>query len=262
MYRFLNGIVGTTVALVSVVGALPQQSGKQECGPSGESQKAQTPPYQRSYARVAVSLRDPPTFADGNTPVGWTEPPTGWIFKPWNQVLTSNSQAAQLRNFQWDPTPVTSSDPNGPINDLSSFQIPGNDKVYTSYGVASPNATYVAVLDYRGTGILENATSQYSWLGWGCDANGVDYYVSYSTPSEASGTPAGIDVMSLADTGLDNATQTQLVDLMKQSASEEVRKIADTFVANIQDGGRRNLGRITECDDECKSNKGLIGIIG
>jgi len=157
---------------------------------------------------------------------------------------------------------VSPYDLNGPINDLSSFQIPGNDTVYTSYGVATPNNIYVAVLEYRGTGILENATSEYSWLGWGCDGNGNDYYVSYSTAAEASGTPAGIDVMSVVDTGLDGATKEKVVDVLKQSASETIRNIAGKFVTNIQDGGRRSLGRITECDDECKTNKDLIGIVG
>lgn len=211
---------------------------------------------------LAVSLRDPPTFLNGTTPPGWTAPPTGWIFKPWNQVITSNTQVAQLRNFQWDPTPVDPSQPDGALNDLSSFQIPGNDTVYTSYGVATPNPKYVAVLEYRGTGILENATSEYSWLGWGCDANRNEYYVSYSTASEASGTPAGIDVMSIVDTGLDNQTRGAIIASLKNSTSEEVRKIADTFVPNIQDGGRRDLGRINTCDDKCKTNENLIGVIG
>ncbi|KAF2439704.1 hypothetical protein P171DRAFT_369236, partial [Karstenula rhodostoma CBS 690.94] len=209
-----------------------------------------------------VKIRDPPTFSDAKPNPSWKPPPTGWIFKPWYQVLTSNTQVSQLRNFQWDPTPVTSSNPNGPINDLSSFQIPGNNTVFTSYGVATPNPNYVAVYDYRGTGILQNATSQYSWLGWGCDGFGNSYYVSYSTAAEASGTPAGIDFMSLFDSGLDEATKNKVVEVLKQSKSEEIRKIAETFIPNVQDGGRRGKRRIRECNDECKTNKNLVGVIG
>lgn len=103
--------------------------------------------------------------------------------------MTSNAQSQQLRNFQWDPSPVDESDPEGPINDLSSFQLIGKDKVYASYGVATPNDTYPAYLNYIGTGLLENATSDYSWLGWGCDLNGNDYYVSYSSAADASKRP-------------------------------------------------------------------------
>jgi hypothetical protein len=151
---------------------------------------------------------------------------------------------------------------DGSLNDLSSFQMPGNDTVYTSYGVATPNPDYIAVYDYRGTGILENATSQYSWLGWGCDGRGKHYYVSYSTASAASGTPASIDILSVVDVGLDEETKARVVEVLKQSRSEEIRKIADTFVPNVQDGARRSKNRITRCDDECKSNKDLIAIIG
>jgi hypothetical protein len=157
---------------------------------------------------------------------------------------------------------VTAGDLNGPLNDLSSFQLPGNNTVYTSYGVATPNPDYVAVYDYRGTGILENATSQYSWLGWGCDGRGKDYYVSYSTASEASGTPAGIDIMSILDIELDEETKVRVVEVLKLSQSEEIRKIANTFVANVQDGARRGMNRISKCDDECKSNKDLVGVLG
>ena len=209
-----------------------------------------------------VKVRDPPTFSNGSTPLGWTPPPTGWIFKPWHQVITSSAQTAQLRNFQWDPTPVDPAVPEGPVNDLSSFQIPGSDTVYTSYGVATPNPNYIAVMDYRGTGILENATSQYSWLGWGCDGNQNPYYLTYATAAEASGTPAAIDFMSTVDTGLDEDTKNAVIAALKQSKNEEIRKIADSFLSNVQDGGRRDLGRVPECDDECKTNKDLIGIIG
>lgn len=208
-----------------------------------------------------MELRDPPIFADATPDPSWTPPPTGWIFKPWYQVLTSNTQVAQLRNFQWDPSPVTSPDPNGPINDLSTFQIPGNDTVFTSYGVAAPNTSYISVLEYRGTGILENATSQYSWLAWGCDGFGESYYLSYATAAPTTDTPAGIDFMSTSEYGLDESTKNKLVEVLRQSKSEQVRQIAESFVPNIQDGGRRGMPRITECDDECKTNKNLIGII-
>lgn len=209
-----------------------------------------------------VKVRDPPTFPNGTTPIGWTPPPSGWIFKPWNQVITSNAQTAFLRNFQWDPTPINPIDPQGTINDLSTFQLPNNDTVFTSYGVTTPNPNYVAVMDFRGTGILENATSQYSWLGWGCDGNKNAYYLTYATAAEASGTPSGIDFMSVVDTGLDEETKNAVVAALKQSKNEEIRKIADSFLPNVQDGGRRDKGRITECDDKCKTNEDLIGIIG
>ncbi|KAF9732714.1 hypothetical protein PMIN06_002834 [Paraphaeosphaeria minitans] len=241
--QFLGRVVAT-VALVSVVVALPTGSNSIRCGPAG------------------VDLRDPPTFADATPDPSWKPVPTGWIFKPWYQVLTSNTQVAQLRNFQWDPTPVNSHDPNGAINDLSSFQVPNSDTVVTSYGVATPNTSYLNVYEYRGTGILENATSQYSWLGWGCDGFGKSYYVSYATAAPASGTPAGIDFMSTSEYGLDENTSNKVVEVLKQSKSQEIRKIAHTFVPNIQDGGRRGKPRIRECNDECKTNKDLIGIIG
>lgn len=150
---------------------------------------------------------------------------------------------------------------NGAINDLSSFQVPNNTNIFTSYGVATPNASYVDVYEYRGTGILENATSQYSWLAWGCDESYESYYLSYSSASVASGTPAGLDIMCTSEYGIDEDTKNKLLEALKQSGSGEVRKLAGAFVANVQDGGRRGKPRITECDEECKTNKNLVGVI-
>ncbi|KAJ4299516.1 hypothetical protein N0V90_004761 [Kalmusia sp. IMI 367209] len=213
------------------------------------------------HAHPDVNIRDPPTLAVKRFPT-WVPPPTGWIFKPWYQVQSSNEQNLQLRNFQWDPTPVDASNPDGPINDLSSFQLQNNDKVYTSYGVATPNNSFPALLDYRGTGILENATSQYSWLGWGCDINGNDYYVSYSSSAEASNSPAGLDIMSVVDTGVDQQTADTVIKKLKNSDLAEIRELSGRVIGTIQDGGRRGMDRIDTCDDECKTNKDLIDIIG
>lgn len=68
--------------------------------------------------------------------------------------------------------------------------------------------------------------------------------------------------MSVVDTGLDHQTRGAIIDHLKKSTSAEIRQIADNFVPNIQDGGRDGLGRVTECDDVCKKNEGLIAIIG
>jgi len=153
-------------------------------------------------------------------------------------------------------------DLGGAINDLSSFQIPGSDKIYTSYGVAYPHPHWPGVLDYVGTGLLENATSQYSWLAWGCDLDGNSYYVSYSSPAEASGTPAGIDLMSVTDIGPEQATVDKVFDELKKLGNEEITRLASAMIRNIQDGARDGLPRVTTCDAECKTNNDLVDIIG
>ena len=147
----------------------------------------------RELGTEGVRARIPPTFntTDHGHRHGraWLAPPVGFYFKPWSMILASNPQYAAMRNVQYDPTPIDPSDPTGLVNDLFSFQFPGNDSIITTYGVDTPHPHFPAVLDYAGTGILVGATSQYSILVWGCDINKVPYYASYSTAVEFTDTP-------------------------------------------------------------------------
>jgi hypothetical protein len=116
------------------------------------------------------------------------------------------------------------------------------------------------VLEYAGTGILEGAYSEYSALTWGCDANGVPYYASYSSAAPASGTPAGIDILSTSDLGPDQATVDAIIKKLKALPNDEIKQLASTQVKMSQDGERRGLPRII-CDDYCKSNQNLLDIL-
>ncbi|WP_218968304.1 hypothetical protein, partial [Klebsiella pneumoniae] len=116
-------------------------------------------------------------------------------------IYASNSQYLGFRNLQYDPTAIDPANPAGQVNDLTSFQVPGNDTIYTTYGVDTPDPRpgFSAVLDYAGTGILTGATSEYSIMAWGCDNTGTPYYVSYSSETALTATPAGIDIFSTND---------------------------------------------------------------
>jgi hypothetical protein len=147
--------------------------------------------------------------------------------------------------LQYDPTPIDSLYPVVQINDLTSFQLPGNETVYTSYGIDKPNPQWHAVLDYAGRGILEEATSQYSLLAWGCDSMGTPYYVSYSSASEVTQTPAGIDIMSTNDKGLDKETADTIVAALKNLPNQDVIALAASLSKTVQDGGRDGMPRVS-----------------
>lgn len=177
-------------------------------------------------------------------------------------VYATNPQYFAFRNFQYDPTPLNPKRPAGQDNDLSSFQLPGNSTVYTSYGVDTPDPWYSAVLGYAGTGILQGATSTYALLAWGCDTSGVPYYASYSTAANASKTPAGIDIMSIDVKGPDAATVQAVIDGLKSLPDKEIQELGASLKKTTQDGGRGHLGRVTTCDEYCKSNQNLAAILG
>lgn len=210
----------------------------------------------------AIQARVPPLLNEALAANVWRPPPPGWYFKAWNMIYASNPQYAFFRNFQYDPTAVNPSQTNGQVHDLASFQIPNNDTVFTTYGVDTPHGNAAAVLNYAGTGILTGATSQYSLLAWGCDSNNVPYYASYSTDTAATNTPAGIDIFSVSDQGLDQATADALIAALKALPKAEIATLANALNKTIQDGGRNGQLRVNTCDDYCKSNQDLLGILG
>ncbi|KAI4931242.1 hypothetical protein J4E85_003832 [Alternaria conjuncta] len=218
----------------------------------------------RKVGAEGVRVRIPPTFNTtdyAHHGRSWQPPPVGFYFQPWSMILASNPQYAAMRNVQYDPTPIDPSEPTGLVNDLFSFQFPGNDTIITTYGVDTPHPSLPAVLDFAGTGILVGATCQYSILVWGCDANRVPYYASYSTAVEFTQTPPGIDLMSTSDQGPDQETIDAVLKALKKLGNEEITKYVVALERMVQDGGRRGMPRAT-CDEYCKTNQGLIGIEG
>jgi hypothetical protein len=193
-----------------------------------------------------VQVRLPPALSVNPPSPPWIAPPTGWYFKLWSMDYASNTQYTAFRNLQYDPTPIDPAKPTGKVNDLTSFQLPGNDTIYTSYGIDTPSSRpgWSAVLDYAGTGILAGGTSQYSLLAWGCDSTQTPYYASYSSAAEATNTPAGIDIFSTSDKGVDGATLAALVKALKSLPNKEIQGLMATLTKTVQDGGRNGKPRV------------------
>lgn len=161
-------------------------------------------------------------------------------------IYASNPQYTEsFRNLQYDPAPIDPSNLYGQVNDLTTFQLPNNDTIFTSYGVDTPHPQWPAVLDYAGTGILEGAESQYSIFAWGCDSTGIPYFASYATAAELTQTPAGIDIMSTSDEGLDAETAAALIAAMKVLDNAEVSNLAASLAKMVQDGGREGQTRVS-----------------
>ena len=160
-------------------------------------------------------------------------------------ILASNAQYAAYRNLQYDPRPLTSSDPRGLIGELFSFQLPGNDSIFTTYGIDIPHPYFPNVLYYAATGVLAGATGEFSMIAWGCDAKGIPYYASYSNATELTNTPAGIDLMSTNDEGPDQATIDAVVRALKKLGNAEITVLVDSLTRMVQDGGRRGMPRVS-----------------
>ena len=118
--------------------------------------------------------------------------------------------------------------------------------------IDTPNPRFDAVPEYEGTGILAGATSEYSVMAWGCDNVGTEYYVSYSSETALTATPAGIDIMSTSDRGPDGATIDALIAALKTLTNLKIRALVDALTKMTQDGDRNGKPRVV-------SNSGRYG---
>lgn len=151
------------------------------------------------------------------------------------------------------------SQPTGKRTDLSSFQIVNNETVFTSYGEDTPTVI-PGVYHYQGTGILEQANDTLEILAWGYDCRGDGYRISYSTATEFTKTPASLDVLSRTKKGPDAATLGKIQSALIALGNAEVTALAKAIGPALQDSGRDGQAPIQKCDDECKTNKDLLGL--
>ncbi|KAK3377637.1 hypothetical protein B0H63DRAFT_382525, partial [Podospora didyma] len=185
-----------------------------------------------------ISVRLPPVIDNGASTAGWSIPPVGSDFGYWYQTFSSSPSGFQ-RNLQYSTHPLNPSNPVGQRTDLSSFQIVGNDTVYTSYGVDTPLApAFPAVYNYTGSGILSQATDILSVLAWGTDCNGIGYRVSHSTFTPFTGTPASVDVLSRSKLGPDATTLANIKAALVALGNSGITALVNAMVAAAQDSGR------------------------
>jgi hypothetical protein len=164
-------------------------------------------------------------------------------------ILASNAQYAAYRNLQYDPTALDPADPSGLIEELFSFQLPGNDSIFTTYGIDTPHPYFPNVLYYNATGVIAGATGEFSMIAWGCDAKGIPYYASYSTATELTSTPAGIDLMSTNNEGPDQATIDAVVKALNKLGNTEITGLVESLTKMVQDGGRKGMPRVSAGGD-------------
>ena len=117
------------------------------------------------------------------------------------------------------------------LDDLVEYQSLDSDKQHTVRGIdkASGGAGDHDAWDWRGKGWLMIASSHWEVLGWGEEkgadqSSGNRWAVTFF--AKTLFTPAGIDVYSRRQQGLNADTLEQIKNALADSASDEVRSLA------------------------------------
>lgn len=171
--------------------------------------------------------------------------------------MHSTSNNTLYRNIQYVPTPINSSEPTGPRNDLSSLQLLNNITVFTTYGVDYPVPGLKNVYQFNSSGIITGADDVLNILAWGYDSSGTEWYASYSTITTLLNLPASVDVLSRKDNGPTRDTFEAIKCALRELGNADLSKLVDELVAIKQDGARDGEAPIV-CDDYCKTNQDLL----
>lgn len=225
-----------------------------------ESAVAASLPWPPDCAMTPISVRLPPTF--GIDPPNWKSPQPDDRFYSLGYWYQTNSSSADsiMRNLEYSTEPIDPGNPKGPRTDLASFQVAGNDTVFTSYGVDTPKST-PATFTYAGTGILDGATDSLEILAWGSDCYGTPYRVTYSSYTEFTQTPASIDVLSRAPRGPDSAILGQILRQLVAFGNDDVTALAQAIGPSPYDGKRKGSPPVDECGDYCQTNENLLPLM-
>jgi hypothetical protein len=119
------------------------------------------------------------------------------------------------------PLPSAVGDKTPDLDDLVEYQKSSKSKVSTVKGVSS--STKLLKLDYgwafnwRGKGLLAVASSKWEILGWGEEASGNRWIVSFF--GKTLFTPAGIDVLSSSPNGPSDETLSSIKQQLAQFSS-------------------------------------------
>jgi hypothetical protein len=116
------------------------------------------------------------------------------------------------------PLPSASDNKTPDLDDLVEYQKSGSSKVSTVKGVSRSSSTadleYGWTFNWRGKGWLAIASSKWEILGWGEEASGNTWVVSFF--GKTLFTPAGIDILSSSPNGPSRET----VDSIKQQLAQ------------------------------------------
>jgi hypothetical protein len=184
-----------------------------------------------------VQLREPSNHTVSKSTAlpasGSSPPPTDWVQRTWHVTSSTlplwKGKVNVKLTYNPLPLPSASGDKTPDLDDLVEYQKSPKSKVSTVKGVSSSTKTssldYGWAFDWRGKGLLAIASSKWEVLGWGEEASGNMWLVSFF--GKTLFTPAGIDVLSSSPSGPSEDTLNNIKQQLAQFHS--AKDLAETL---------------------------------
>lgn len=191
-----------------------------------------------------------PSFSPAHPPLDYRSPTIPWLTEVWHVTHSTLPMWKNKRNvhIQYTPLPPSISTfakgDTDRIDDVVTYQSLTAEKISTLHGVDKLSVSSCAngnsrdAWDWRGKGWLKIAGSHWEVLGWGEEKTGNKWVVTEF--AKTLFTPAGLDVYSQSEDGLQEATLEGIKKALAEVGDEDVKRMAGKLFEITRDGGRKD----------------------
>ncbi|KAK8219683.1 hypothetical protein M8818_000657 [Zalaria obscura] len=195
---------------------------------------------------MSATLR-PPTVSSQPAPPEYEAPSLSFLHGTWHVTHSTLPMWKSKRNVRISYTPLPPSTPSvsaehtDRLDDIVTYQGLSGTKVHEVHGVDKASSESRDSWDWRGKGWLMIASSHWEVLGWGQeqatqDGKPNNWAVTYF--AKTLFTPAGIDIYSSSESGLQEETVLSIKRALTEIYDEGVKKLAGEILEIKRDGGR------------------------
>ncbi|KAF2182748.1 hypothetical protein K469DRAFT_690490 [Zopfia rhizophila CBS 207.26] len=189
---------------------------------------------------VEVSMRVPQD-APGANSTSWQVPPPGWVLGNWKVVKSSHPLYQDLQNMEVDLSPIfpQSEESIRQTNDLTSYQLAGNNELHLAYGhdTWGPQNDAVYVFDSPSGGL----SYQLEILAWGYDTAGNGHKVTYENEAPAINAPRALTIESRVVSGPTGETVNDIYKKIDELGYELLVDLAGEMRDLVHDGRREGI---------------------
>ena len=188
-----------------------------------------------STSRITLRLPEghrsnKPPAAEDPTPE-FKPPPMEFLKGHWKITHSSLPLWKDKKNVTIDYTPLAPSSSGVVcIDDWTKYMTMSSSAVKSVHGVDTPSPNNPGAFDWRGKGWLKIASSHWELLGWGAVEELGDrgvWMVSYF--QKTLFTPAGIDIYSRSERGLDEGLLKEVKATLGRLEAEDVSKLVKSM---------------------------------
>jgi hypothetical protein len=144
--------------------------------------------------------------------------------------------------MQWTLSPTGSNAFDNTLNDLTTFEVPGQSTIFGIYGVDTPTSLGSSLVrdsySFQPTGPLALGANSWEVIGWGYDEAGVPWAALFETAANVPGQTEALDIISRRASGPSRTTLKMLYNAINGLKNADLAGLLKSVKKLTQNGGR------------------------